>query len=101
MTVVNDAGADALFGFRVVPEPARLSHITVAVGLHGERHAHETAHGNDGAVRIERRGVNQRIQSAARPKLLAGLWIVRCYAFRPGHNQFLAAIHFDDNRRAP
>src|SRR5688572_3400585 len=83
------------------PEAMRVGDIAGAAGFHGESRAIKTAHGDDDAVRMERRRVNERIQAATCPNLAASRRFERCDAFGKGHDETRLAGLFDDRWCGP
>ena len=100
MAFMDDGRADTLLRLRMMPK-ARGGDVTITACFHCHTHTAKATHTHHDAFTVDGRGVNERIQSAACPQLLAGLRLVSADALGPGHDEFIATVHVAQNRIAP
>ena len=79
----------------------RLGDIAVPAGFHGQGRAAKAAHRYHNSIRINGRSIDQRIEPAAGPVLLASQRIKAGHAHGKSHDQFILAIALDDDRCGP
>src|SRR5688572_5025800 len=59
MAIVDDAGADALFGAGMLPEAMGFGDVPCPAGFDGNGGAAEAAHSDNGSVFVQRRSVDE------------------------------------------
>src|SRR5690606_9853242 len=100
VAVLDHAGPDASVVADVLPQAVRPGHVAAAAGLDPDGVAVVAAHGHHDAVAVDRRSVDQGIETAASPQHLAGGGIEGFHFHRETHHQFLAVPGLHDDGRA-